>query len=259
MNYEDALKRLERLRELIDKYMPLQNQSAPDVQDLLRQIYEAYGEVEEIIERIEGRGSVTVPPLRGGMQPATYSNFIEAGFLSGFNAHAHQGYAQLLKIIGKVRRIAADPALIHDEVSIAALVRTLNRFRECCQYVREPPSLERDVQDIVWIMLRSQLDRVDREDTLPKFGGKAYKPDFGVPELGTLVEVKFIGEKNDIGTIQEGILADIPGYLADHTRYKSVVVLVYDAAHKLRDPRKFIEDLRTVDGIIEVLVIPGIG
>jgi hypothetical protein len=107
-------------------------------------------------------------------------------------------------------------------------------------------------------MLRAQFDRVDREETLPRFGTKGYKPDFGVPDLTTFVEVKFIGEKTEVAKIQEEILADVPGYLQAASQYTGIVVLVYDAAHKLRDSRKFIEDLRSVQGIVEVFVIPGI-
>jgi hypothetical protein len=80
-----------------------------------------------------------------------------------------------------------------------------------------------------------------------------------VPELQTLIEVKFVGEKTEIPSLQEEILADVPGYLSDKSPYNSLIVLVYDRAQKLRDPKRFIEDLRKVDGIIDVLVIPGIG
>jgi DpnII restriction endonuclease len=108
-------------------------------------------------------------------------------------------------------------------------------------------------------MLRSQYDRVDREDALPRFGAKSYKPDFGVPDLATLVEVKFVGDKTDPARVQEEILADVPGYLAEASPFSAIVVLVYDHAQKLRDPRKFVEDLRKVEGIIDVIVVPGIG
>ena len=111
---------------------------------------------------------------------------------------------------------------------------------------------------MIWIILRSQFDRVDREATLPKFGVKGYKPDFGVPDLRTLIEVKFVGQKTDPAAIQEEVLADVPGYLTGNAAYAGLVVFVYDAAHKLLDPRKFVEDLRRVDGITEVIVVPGI-
>jgi hypothetical protein len=68
-------------------------------------------------------------------------------------------------------------------------------------------------------MLRSQYERVDREDMVPRFGAKAYRPDFGIPDLQTQVEVKFIGEQSDLAAIQEEILADVPGYLNEATKF----------------------------------------
>jgi hypothetical protein len=38
---------------------------------------------------------------------------------------------------------------------------------------------EREVQDILLIMLRSVFDDVIDEDTLPEFGHKGYRSDFG--------------------------------------------------------------------------------
>jgi hypothetical protein len=98
---------------------------------------------------------------------------------------------------------------------------------------------------------------VDREEMLPRFGAKSYRPDFGIPDLQMLIEVKFIGASTNLAAIQEEILADVPGYLTDG-RFIGIIELVYDHAHKLRDPR-IVEDLRKVDGIVEVLVVPGIG
>jgi hypothetical protein len=43
---------------------------------------------------------------------------------------------------------------------------------------------EREVQDILWIMLRSVFDDVIDEETLPKFGHSSYRADFGLPRLG---------------------------------------------------------------------------
>lgn len=186
-----------------------------------------------------------------------FSNYIEAYLLS----HAHvynEGYQQILKVIGKVQQFSRDPFVPQLEHSITTLVQILRRLRECCQYLREPPKDEKTVQDIIWIMLRSQFDRVEKEETLPKFGIKNYRPDFGLPDLQALVEAKFIGDKTQVPDIQEEILSDVPGYLKDSSKYNALIILVYDDAHKLRDPRRFIEDIRSVDGIVDVLVIPGI-
>ena len=143
--------------------------------------------------------------------------------------------------------------------SIEEVGRILRRFRQCCQYFAKPLEKERDVQDVVWIMLRSHFDRLDREDTLKRFGVKKYVPDFGIPELQLLIEVKFIGEATKPSDIQEELLADVPGYLQAGSGYTRMLALVYDAAHKLRDERKFREDLLTISGITDVIVVPGMG
>lgn len=255
MDYKSILNKLEELRDLIDRY----NETSNDENKIkLRQdIYEKYGEVEDVVERLVGRMEVGVPGHQRSVM--IYPNYIEAGYLSGRTNFAQQGRAQLSKLIGKVRQLAENPLEIRDERSIGNVLQILQRFRECCQYLRTSPENERDVQDIVWIMLRSHFDRLDREATLPKFGIKEYVPDFGIPELRTLIEVKYIGDKTKLSAIQEEVLADIPGYLSEQGNYDGIVVFIYDAGQKLRDPRRFIEDLKNIEGIIEVIVIPGVG
>ena len=252
MDYKRALEKLEALREALQKEASVGASS-----ELQAEISIRYGEVEEIIDRVVGINEINVPLT--GKTSMTCRNYIEAGYLSGRTMHTDVGYYQLLKVIGKVKQLAESEPLPAPPSSISSLVRTLGMFRECCQYLQQPPKNEKDVQDIVWIMLRSQFDRVDREDTLPRFGTKSYRPDFGLPDLAVLVEIKFIGSSTNPGSIQEGILADVPGYLQESGRYTGIVVVVYDAAHKLLDPRKFIEDLRKVDGILDVIVVPGVG
>ena len=255
MEYKAALEKLELLREAMQKQMT----SSPSQEDH-ENFCLLYGQLEETIHRFARNSKIEVPFLHG-VKPSVYPNYIEAAFLSGRTFFKHEAQSQLLKIIGKVRQLADGPKPLPAPATVTNLMQTLRRVRECCQYLQAPPGNEREVQDILWIMLRSQDDRVDREDTLPRFGAKTYKPDFGIPDLQTLIEVKFVGEKTDVGSIQEEILSDVPGYLSEaaRTRFTGIVELVYDHAHKLRDPRKFIEDLRKVDGILDVIVVPGIG
>ena len=259
MDYAKALERLEHLRGLIDRKLPRMYESSAEGEALSQEISEVYGELEDLIERFVGRSEISVPAAGGGTPPSVHPNFIAAGFLSGRALHVHEGYLQLTQIIDEVRRLAKETSVPREGRSPGALVNTLRRFRECCLHLREAPSCERDVQEIAWIMLRSQFDRLDREDSLPKFIDKSFQPDFGVPELRTLIAVKFLGDETRIAQVEEEILADAAGYLADQSRYDSLIVLVYDAAHRLRGPRKFVEHLRSVDGMIEVLVTPGVG
>jgi len=258
LGYAKALERLEHLRGLIDRKLPRMYESSAEGKALSQEISEVYGELEDLIERFVGRSEISVPAAGGGTPPSVHPNFIAAGFLSGRTLHVHEGYLQLNQVIDEVRRLAKEPIVPRKERALGALVDALRRLRECCLPLRQAPSCERDVQEIAWIMLRSQFDRLEREDSLPKFSARSFQPDFGVPELRTLVAVRFLGEETSIPQFEEEILADAAGYLADQSRYDSLIVLVYDAAHKLRGPRKLVERLRSVDGLIEVIVAPGV-
>lgn len=70
--------------------------------------------------------------------------------------------------------------------------------------------------------------------------------------------MKFISPRTEPARLQDEIIADIPPYLSSTSGWDGVLVVVYDGAHKMADARKFEEDLRKVDGIIEVIVIPGV-
>ena len=257
MNHDEVIAKLEELRKVMEQYNGKMYESSDEAKALHGRLVSLYGEVADVIEQFEGRAEIVIPGGHG--TKSVFPNYIEAGYLSGRTMHTHQGYTQLLKVIGKVRAQASRMPRPRDESSVSLLLRILGRFRECCQYLREPPADERAVQDVVWIMLRSQFDRVDREGTLPKFGLKSYRPDFGVPEVRTLVEVKFIGDKTDPARTQDELLADVPAYLTNQSAYDGIVIVVYDAAHKLRDPVPFVEDLRRVEGVLDVIVVPGIG
>lgn len=256
MDYKEALTKLSELRGILEQRN--QDQLAVDQhQRLTDNAKILYGELEPIILGITGNQRIKVDISHG--QTSYYSNYIESMLFSNRSFYNWDGHGQLLKVYGAVRRLAEDPVTLQSEQSITGLVGILRRFRECCQYLHDLPTNEKQVQDIVWIMLRSQFDRVERETTLEKFGNKNYRPDFGIPDLRILIEVKFTGIKTDIASIQDGILTDVSAYLNSSSRYTGIVVLVYDSGHKLRDPVKFVEDLRSVDGILDVLVVPGIG
>jgi hypothetical protein len=261
--YQDALEKLERLRTGYELHFKvrsaarstqLKKMGAPASLDELCMLY---GELEEVINKFAGTDRVRVPP--GSMDSTVYPNCIEATLLSGYSHYSHRGYTQLLKVIGKVRQYADDPTGLPIKHSVASLVQVLHRFRACCHYLDWPLENESDAQSILWIMLRSHFDMLDKEKSLPKFGVKQYRPDFGIPELRVLIEVKFVGDKTVVPQLQDGILADIPGYTHEVTDYDAIIVFVYDAAQKLKDPRDFIEDIKSLEEIIDVIVVPGIG
>lgn len=251
MDYTQILAKLEKLRNGLQQVR--NGDTSQEIQD---EIAVQYGEVEEIIHQVLGIDHIEVPLLHSGSMVCR--NYIEAGYFSGRTIHRTPGYKQLLKVIGKVKQLTESGVLLEETTSRSDLLQILKRFRECCQHLKQPLENEKDVQDIIWIMLRSQFDRVEREVVLPMFGTKTYRPDFGLPDLSVLVEVKFIGLKTSPAVIQEGILADIPGYLQESSPYTGIVVLVYDDANKLLESRRVKEDLGQADGILEVIIVPSI-
>ena len=62
-----------------------------------------YGQVETAYVKIIPNKKIEVPVARGGGMKNIYPNFFEAGYLSGRSFHSHQGYQELLKVIGVVR------------------------------------------------------------------------------------------------------------------------------------------------------------
>jgi hypothetical protein len=110
---------------------------------------------------------------------------------------------------------------------VAAVLRNfeaaMKRWRwdgdELQKPVRWPVTQEREVQDILWLILRSYFIDVVDEDALPKLGHSTYKADFGIGSLKLIIEAKFAASKEDFKKIEKEVQEDcIPlvpsGFLA---------------------------------------------
>jgi hypothetical protein len=96
--------------------------------------------------------------------------------------------------------------------------------------IRWPITAEREVQDILWLILRSVFDDVVDEETLPKVGHSTYRADFGIPSLGVLIEVKHARKSSDFKDIETQVMIDSVAYLHGVTAYREIVVFIYDAS-----------------------------
>jgi hypothetical protein len=120
--------------------------------------------------------------------------------------------------------------------------------------VRWPILSEREVQDVLWVMLRSTfLDLLD-EDTLPKFGHSTYRADFGIPSLGVLIEVKFAREAGDFKKVEKEVLEDVVPYLKTPERYREIVVFIYDDSASVQEHELAQRALSSVPGIAGVVI-----
>ena len=95
-----------------------------------------------------------------------------------------------------------------------------------------PITSEREIQDILWLVLRSVFDDVTDEDTNPKVGHASTRADFGIPSLRLLVEVKYLyeGTTAEFKKIEQEVMIDSVAYSAarDPLRRDRCVHLRFD-------------------------------
>ena len=118
-----------------------------------------------------------------------------------------------------------------------------------------PVTAEREVQDILWLVLRSVFDDVVEEETLPKVGHSTYRADFGIPSLGVLIEVKYARKGSDFKTIETEVMIDSVAYLHGVTAYREIVVFIYDASASVQEHDTTAAALRGIDSISDVIIV----
>jgi hypothetical protein len=114
---------------------------------------------------------------------------------------------------------------------------------------------EREVQDILWIILRSAFDEVVDEETLPKVGHASYRADFGLPRMGVLIEVKYVRSKTDFKKIEKEVIEDSVTYLRGGSTYKEIVVFIYDASASVQEHDMTADALLGLDPVSDVIIV----
>ncbi len=115
---------------------------------------------------------------------------------------------------------------------------------------------EREVQDIVWLILRSVFDDSVDEETLPKLGHSTYKADFGIPSLRLLIEAKFCREASDFKKIEKEIMEDAMAYLINiKERYDRIIVFIYDHSSSVQEHALTAAALKGLPGIEDVIIV----
>jgi len=121
--------------------------------------------------------------------------------------------------------------------------------------VRWPVRSEREVQDILWLILRSVFDDVVDEETLPKVGHSTYRADFGLPRLGVLVEAKYARHHTDFKKIEKEVMEDSVAYLRNAGPYKEIVVFIYDESASVQEHDMTAAPLRELGGVSDVIIV----
>lgn len=135
----------------------------------------------------------------------------------------------------------------------------MKRWRYDDDSVKEPIRWaiknEREVQDIVWLMLRPYFDDIVDEESLPKLAHSSYKPDFAIPSLRTLLEVKYVRKRGEFKKIEKEIMQDSVGYLTKTKDYENIIVFIYDHSCSVQEHEETRRDLKKINGIEDVIIV----
>jgi hypothetical protein len=118
-----------------------------------------------------------------------------------------------------------------------------------------PITSEREVQDILWLILRSYFEDLVDEEAMPKFGHKYHIPDFSIPSLRLLIEVKYAYKKADFKKIEQEIMVDTIGYLSKTQDYDKILVFIYDESSSVQEHGTTKNDLMKLDVIEDVIIV----
>lgn len=114
---------------------------------------------------------------------------------------------------------------------------------------------EREVQDILWIMLRPLYPDLVYEDPLPKIGHSSYRIDLGVPSLSLIVEVKFARTVADLKKFEKEVMEDSVAYPWKTDRYRELIVFIYDDSTSVEHHETVRRDLIQLDGVTDVVIV----
>jgi hypothetical protein len=116
---------------------------------------------------------------------------------------------------------------------------------------------EYDVQDLVGAILALDFDDVRREEWTPSYAGGASRVDFLLKAEQIVVEVKMTRAGLTDRRLGEELVIDIARYRV-HPDSRTLVCLVFDPSHYIRNPAGLVRDLEDLGDPpwVRVLVTP---
>jgi len=120
----------------------------------------------------------------------------------------------------------------------------ISRYLSKRKHSRSPFEIknEYDVQDLLFVNIRSVFEDARIEEWTPKHGGKSKRIDIVVPSCNTVIETKYIRDENHAKSISDELKVDIESYHA-HSRCQNLLFLVYDSKKHIIDPSEISNDL----------------
>ncbi len=112
---------------------------------------------------------------------------------------------------------------------------------------------EYDIQSILYLILRSYFSDVEYEDPTPKFGHGSSRLDLKIPQLKTIVEVKYARSSKDFAKIEDEIKIDVSDYVQS-TDYRKIIVFIYDHSSSVQEHETTKNALKKITYIEDVVI-----
>jgi hypothetical protein len=270
MSTKSTLDTLEELKETLDLYNPIKYESTEESKRLREKIPQLYGAIEKKYRDITGNLKIVVED-RGNKN--FYPNYFEAGYLSGRTFHSHQGYQELLKVIGRVKNevknnLQSDSKSESNLIELAALDKVkliIKRFHLIARQLRARysgrPTIEieneYDVQDLFHSLLRLYFDDVRAEEYTPSYAGSSSRVDFLLKQEKLVIEIKKTRKGLGAKEVGEQLIIDSQRYQS-HPDCGQLICFVYDPEGRVVNPRGIENDLtKEINGVpVSVYIAP---
>jgi len=200
--------------------------------------------------------------------PAAELPLLQRGILSGLlstdaAALSACDAALLRAAAGRIIDASIDSAVLsrsHVGVVLRRFPAAMKRWRwddpaDVQHPIRWEVTSEREVQDIVWILLRGVFDDLVDEEPLPRLGHSSYRSDFGIPRLGVLIEIKYVRSAGGFRKAEKEVIEDSVAYLRERTTYKKIVVFIYDASSSVQEHDVTMAALLDLEHVIDVVIV----
>jgi len=143
----------------------------------------------------------------------------------------------------------ADSALI-------SIAETLSRLGICASELSQwDDSTEKNIQEISYVVLRSQYQRVSRERHAGEGPRRDYRCDLRVDDVDVLVEIKRVRSLDHVPKIQVEINDDLAGYRSQKPNQR-IVFLIWDRQRYIADREYFRDTYETKDKNVRIVFAP---
>lgn len=131
------------------------------------------------------------------------------------------------------------------------LTEILELFPESVSYLKNErgsrPNFELteelDVRDLLFSIIKPVFPDSRIEESTSKFANKTKQVDIVVPQISTLIEIKFVRDSRHSKTVANELMEDIEGYQV-HENCDRLIAYVWDPQRLVTNRENFINDLK---------------